>query len=88
MPIDDFCRLNALQQLATIAEHADWLTERSGEECSCLYCMLADFYVEVRFIYRDTPGIRITAFTGQDPVFDQLLDALPVDPGTLLRPAA
>ncbi len=88
MRIDDFCRSSGMQQLTVLAANAEWLAEQDTGDVSSLYCILFVFYVELRFFTTKQPGIRIMCFTDGDPPFEQLVDALPVDPKALLRAAA
>ncbi len=87
MRLDDFLALRGRERLEAVAEQACFITERSGEHHSSVYYKLDGFYVEMIFLHHPDPRLVLIAFTEKDEQFEGLVNALPVDPGELLRAA-
>ena len=80
-----FSALDGTDQLDVLGDEGVFLAERFAGGVYSLYYLVHDFYVDIRL--EADPGTRITllCFTRDDPQFNALLEALPVDPARLLR---
>jgi hypothetical protein len=83
-----FGSMMGLDQLEVLMGEGVCLAEGHTAGGSSLYYSVGDFYVELIFLPGPEPCVGVIPFTRDHPAFDELLEALPLDPSELLRGAA
>ncbi len=81
-----FTLLSGAEQVRELSWSEGPLVEVHGRTGTSLFYRLSDGYAEMRFQQRPDASLMIGCFQENDPRFDALLNALPVDISTLLYP--
>ena len=79
-----FTALDGPQQLDVLGDVGVFIAEKARQGAYSLYYMVNGFFVEVRLQRIPVMSASLCSFTDRDPLFGEMLDALPVDPAALV----